>query len=101
VALLLQPFIGLLHHRRFISTQGQSFWTFIHLWYGRVLILLGIVNGGLGLQLAANTKGGTIAYSILGGVTGALFCALIVYVEAGRIVKKQHPVSEGNKTAES
>jgi hypothetical protein len=101
VALLIQPFIGLLHHRRFVSSQKQSFWTFLHLWYGRTLILLGIINGGLGLQLAANTKRGMIAYSVLGGITGASLCALIAFVEVKRIRTKEPAVPEEHKHAES
>jgi hypothetical protein len=101
VTLLIQPFIGLLHHRRFISTQKQSFWTVLHVWYGRSLILLGIINGGLGLQLAANTKAGMIVYSVLGGTIGASLCTLIVYVEVKRISTKEQAVTEENKHAEA
>ena len=79
VLLLLQPFFGLAHHFRFRKTHKRGVFTQIHVWYGRLLILLGIVNGGLGLQLAANAKGGQIAYGIVGGIFGvAIFIIAIV-----------------------
>ena len=74
--LLVQPLFGLIHHMRFRKTHRPNAWTHLHVWYGRMLILLGIINGGLGLQLAANSKGGEIAYGVVGGVLGA--CVLLV-----------------------
>ncbi|KAJ5625871.1 hypothetical protein N7510_002180 [Penicillium lagena] len=70
VLMLLQPFIGLAHHLRFRKTKMRTAWTRIHVWYGRALILLGIINGGLGLKLAANTTKGKIAYGVVGGIFG-------------------------------
>ncbi|KAK0623972.1 hypothetical protein B0T14DRAFT_406985, partial [Immersiella caudata] len=73
-ALLLQPIIGYIHHRKYIRTQQRSAWSTIHVWYGRALLLLGIINGGLGLQLAkespAYSEPGMIVYSILAGLAG-------------------------------
>lgn len=79
VLLILQPFLGLGHHLRFRKTQKRGMWTRAHVWYGRLLILLGIINGGLGLQLAANTLGGRIAYGIVGFISGvAMICTTIM-----------------------
>ncbi|PGH23888.1 hypothetical protein AJ80_02137 [Polytolypa hystricis UAMH7299] len=80
-ALLLQPFIGYIHHRRFMSTQRRTAWTYLHIWYGRILILVGIINGGLGLQLAANTMAGKIVYGVIAGIVGAAYCIVMVLVE--------------------
>ncbi|KAK2760332.1 hypothetical protein FQN54_002400 [Arachnomyces sp. PD_36] len=77
VLLLLQPFIGFIHHRRFMATQKRTAWTHLHVWYGRVLIILGMINGGLGLKLAANSKAGNIAYGVVAGVIGVLYLASI------------------------
>ncbi|OQD84849.1 hypothetical protein PENANT_c011G10889 [Penicillium antarcticum] len=79
VALFLQPFIGLAHHLRFRKNRKPSF---IHIWYGRVLILLGIINGGLGLKLAANSTGGAIAYGVVGGIFGMLIIILAIQRKA-------------------
>ncbi|KAK3312690.1 integral membrane protein [Apodospora peruviana] len=84
VGILLQPFIGYIHHRRYVRTQQRSNWSTIHVWFGRTLLLLGIVNGGLGLQLALGSpeysEVGLIVYSVLAGVAGLLLLGLIAYV---------------------
>lgn len=84
VLLLLQPFIGLIHHRRYLSKQKAGKWTYLHVWYGRILILLGMINGGLGLQLADNSMGGTIAYGVVAGTVGLFYCGGMVVVELKR-----------------
>ena len=81
VCLIIQPFIGLGHHLRYKKTQQRGIWTLIHRWYGRALILLGMINGGLGLRLANNTTGGKIAYSVIAGISGCAFLGLIVWSE--------------------
>lgn len=87
VALLLQPFIGFIHHRRFMKKQQRSKWTFVHVWYGRVLIILGMINGGLGLQLASDgpayKMAGMISYAVIAGISGVGFLSVIA-VSTGR-----------------
>jgi hypothetical protein len=75
--MLFQPVFGILHHRRILKTQKRGKLTLIHVWYGRVLILLGMINGGLGLKLAANTNPGKIAYGVVVGLMGATYLAVI------------------------
>jgi hypothetical protein len=87
--MLLQPFFGFVHHRRYLATQKRGNWTRLHVWYGRVLILLGIINGGLGLQLAANTRGGTIAYGVVGGVIGMAYCVMVAKSELEKRVRHE------------
>ncbi|KAK2740718.1 hypothetical protein FQN55_008772 [Onygenales sp. PD_40] len=94
VLMLAQPFVGFIHHRMFMKTQKRGAWTHIHIWYGRVLILLGIINGGLGLQLASNSKGGTIAYGVVGGVMGAGYYIMAVVAEMKRRNQKEDIGSE-------
>jgi len=43
-----------------------------------------MINGGLGLQLANNTTGGKIAYSVVAGISGTSFIGLIVWSEMRR-----------------
>ncbi|KAK0653133.1 hypothetical protein B0T16DRAFT_444171 [Cercophora newfieldiana] len=93
-ALLLQPFFGFIHHRLYLRTQKGSQWATLHVWYGRVLILLGIINGGLGLQLASGSpvysKAGMIAYSVLAGLSGLSLLVIIVvsFFGAGTAAKQ-------------
>jgi hypothetical protein len=44
---------------------------------------LGIVNGGLGLKLAANTNGGKIAYGVVAGGIAVLYALLVVFRRKG------------------
>ena len=84
--LFFQPLFGVLHHRVFVSERRKSIWTLIHVWYGRVVIALGIINGGTGLSLAADTgnqlpsmiRKGKIAYGVLAGVMVVLYVAVVL-----------------------
>ena len=46
----------------------RTFWIRQHLWFGRALVILGAINGGLGLQLSSNTIKGEMAYCVIAGV---------------------------------
>ncbi|KAF3041333.1 hypothetical protein E8E12_006600 [Didymella heteroderae] len=52
--LLVQPLAGWLHHRQFLRTGQRSAVSHGHIWIGRVAIILGMINGGLGLQLGGS-----------------------------------------------
>lgn len=65
----------------FTHKDRKTVWTHVHVWYGRILIALGIVNGGLGLQLANNTRPGTITYGVAAGVIGVGYCVVMFLVE--------------------
>lgn len=69
-----QPMLGLLHHRHFVQNQGRGFVSHFHIWWGRLLMVLGIINGGLGLQLALASKSVIIGYSVASAV---LFLAYV------------------------
>ncbi|KAL8854535.1 MAG: hypothetical protein Q9221_000570 [Calogaya cf. arnoldii] len=75
--LLLQPVLGYVHHRIYIRRKGRTAWGISHVWYGRMLILLAVINGGLGLQLSDNTIKGEIAYGIIVGVMFLLYLAVL------------------------
>ncbi|KAF4981048.1 hypothetical protein FZEAL_3100 [Fusarium zealandicum] len=80
VLLSVQPFLGYLHHRRYTQNGGRGMLKHIHIWYGRILMVMGIVNGGLGLQLAGQTTGiWAIAYSVVGGVLGASYMGSVIF----------------------
>ena len=97
VLLILQPFIGLIQHLRYKKTRERGIWTVVHRWYGRALILLGMINGGLGLRLANDTIGGKIAYGVVAGVSGSSLLGLIIWSE--RKDRKSH-VSKAEAAAQ-
>ncbi|KFZ13412.1 hypothetical protein V502_06623 [Pseudogymnoascus sp. VKM F-4520 (FW-2644)] len=84
--ILVQPFLGIIHHFLYKRDGKRTLFGLAHCWYGRVIIILAVVNGGLGLQLARNTRGGEIAYGVVAGV------ALLVYLGAAAYsVKAKKP----------
>lgn len=78
VALMgLQPILGFAHHRYFRSHGKRGIISHVHIWFGRILMILGIINGGLGLQLASSSKGYIIAYSVIAGIAALLYTGSI------------------------
>ncbi|RDW70373.1 hypothetical protein BP5796_08770 [Coleophoma crateriformis] len=85
---LIQPFLGLIHHRAYVRTQSRTAWGYAHAWYGRALIICAIVNGGLGLQLAANSRGGEIAWGVVSGVMFVTYLAIVALTGRKKKVKE-------------
>ncbi|KAJ3545002.1 hypothetical protein NM208_g2739 [Fusarium decemcellulare] len=91
--LTIQPFLGIIHHRRYTKHGGQGKIKQIHVWYGRALMILGIVNGGLGLQLARQTSGvWFIVYVVLGGLITAGYAGTVVTTS----IRARQKMSRGN-----
>lgn len=81
----VQPLLGYLHHRRFQARGGgRMLVSYAHVWNGRVLIVLGIVNGGLGLQISRAPDGATLGYTIVAAVFGGVWVAVTVLGEVRR-----------------
>jgi len=77
-SLLLQPVTGLVHHLLYKHRGRPNGATYPHIWWGRAVITLGIINGGLGLQLTENTTNGAIAYGVVAGFMWLLWMAVIL-----------------------
>ena len=84
--LFFQPFLGIGHHVLFKRNGGPNVLTYPHIWWGRILITLGIANGFLGLQLSDNTLGIETAYAIVAGIIWAVWMglALLAYLRIRR-----------------
>ncbi|KAF2103820.1 hypothetical protein NA57DRAFT_50688 [Rhizodiscina lignyota] len=93
VFLFFQPILGVMHHIMFKKYQRRQVWSYAHLWLGRILITLGIINGGLGLRLADNTKSGEIAYGVVAGIIWLIWMAAAVYGELKR-ARAQRQIQE-------
>lgn len=80
--LLVQPITGLTHHLLYKARKHGGVTTYTHVWWGRAIITLGIINGALGLMLSDNTMKGEIIYGVIAGVMwltwmGVIFLAYI------------------------
>lgn len=88
VLIFLQPIFGFLHHAMFKKYNSRTLWSYVHIWLGRAAITLGIINGGLGLQLAdsmnRSSKGGIIAYAVIAALVWLVWVAAMVIGERRR-----------------
>ncbi|KAF2490172.1 hypothetical protein BU16DRAFT_596089 [Lophium mytilinum] len=90
VVLLFQPVLGMLHHIGFKKNTRRGVWSYVHIWLGRGLITLGIVNGGLGLKLAKDmgigkpTNGQVIAYVVMAALMWGVYMLAAVFGEVKR-----------------
>lgn len=81
---LSMPILGILHHKNYISTHNSYKFAWIHVYLGRVLILAGIINGGLGFQLGyyethlPKLRQGEIAYGAIAGFIGLVWISVSI-----------------------
>jgi hypothetical protein len=54
LVMFAMPFFGHMHHKLFVKYKHRTSWSYAHIWVGRAAITFGIVNGGLGLNVAYN-----------------------------------------------
>lgn len=73
----LQPLFGWLHHTYYLRHHGRGSISYVHIWYGCALMILGLVNGGLGLQWAGSQRSFVIAYSVVAAIVTALYLAAV------------------------
>ncbi len=85
VALFFQPILGTVHHLRFKKLQRRGVWSHLHIWNGRIMITLGIINGGIGLYLAGATTALKTAYGVVAGVMWVLWMLLAIFGELRRV----------------
>ncbi|KAF2757605.1 CBD9-like protein [Pseudovirgaria hyperparasitica] len=83
--LLVQPLLGMLHHRRFAQLHRRTSVSHMHIWLGRGAITLGIVNGGLGLQLTGGNKEWNIVYGVVAAVVWVSWMGVAGWAEVRRV----------------
>lgn len=80
--ILGQPALGWMHHKAFKQNGNRSSWSWAHISIGRIAIVMGMVNAGLGLSLSGHTRGiYVIGYGVVCGVMGVSYLAAIIYGE--------------------
>jgi hypothetical protein len=97
IMVTVQPLLGWVHHKAFLRTGGRTASSYGHIWMGRVAIILGMINGGLGLKLAGVCKQYVIAYSVVAGVMGLAFIASAV---VGELANSRRRSSVGGASEE-
>lgn len=93
--LIIQPFVGFIHHRVYKRVERRQGWSYTHLFIGRVGITLGIVNGGLGLYLANASTYDKKVYTIVAAIMWALWMVVALWAEIRRLRQARR---SGHKT---
>jgi hypothetical protein len=79
------PALGVVHHLGFKKSGRRSIISHIHIWLGRCLITLGIINGGLGLQLANNKRSTLAVYATVAGIFWLMWMLAACFGEVRRM----------------
>lgn len=82
--LLFQPLMGLYAHLHLKRSGERSVFAYVHRWWGRILVILGVINGGLGFMLAGIGTpgvpvGAVIAYSVIAGIVLSSYLLVVVF----------------------
>ena len=77
--LIVQPILGYVHHLQYKRYKTTSPYTVAHVWFGRVVVTIGIIDGVLGLTLAGQSTGTIVAYCVVAGGIWALWIVFVVY----------------------
>jgi hypothetical protein len=87
--MVLQPVFGYFHHRHYLKHKNRTHISYVHIFYGRSLMIVGAINGGLGLQLANASKSLIIAYSVVAVIMSFFYASgpLIKFYRAKRTEK--------------
>lgn len=73
VLLLIQPILGIMHHKYFLKYRERGAISYAHIWWGRILLTLAVINGGLGLKLTNAGNSAVIAYAIIAAVCFGIY----------------------------
>ena len=93
IALAIQLSLGYFHHRIFKRTQGSTLYALIHRYFGQLTIVVAVVNGGLGLPLASNTRGLAV-YITLVIIAMAVYFGVLAFNRfrsVHKVKQYQHP----------
>lgn len=87
-----QPIYGFIHHRQFKKIGHRTKISYVHLWFGRVIVFGGMINGGLGLVLAGVTDSKhVITYAVVAAILGISYILAIFWGERRRKRTKMGP----------
>jgi hypothetical protein len=67
LGLMIQGGLGWYHHKRYVEDKptNRRWFTHLHLWFGRVLLFLGLINMGLGMQLYGDNAGAQAGWYLI------------------------------------
>ncbi|OQO04792.1 hypothetical protein B0A48_09716 [Cryoendolithus antarcticus] len=98
-ALFFMPLAGTIHHRLYQKLQGRTLWSYAHIFTGRIGVVLGMINGGLGLQLANTGRAYITVYSVFAGLMGAIYVSVMVFDEYKRVRTSSKPATASSSAS--
>lgn len=83
LAVIVQWGLGFWHHRQYKLTQSPTKYGPIHRYFGQAVVLLGVLNGGIGLTWSAAARPFVIAYAVVVAIVGVGVIAAVVWKRFG------------------
>ncbi|KAG8164640.1 hypothetical protein KVR01_004915 [Diaporthe batatas] len=97
--LVIQPGLGFIHHSQFAKTGSRGMFSHAHIWWGRIWLILGVINGGLGLQLSGASNGLIIAYSVIAAIMYLVYAVVKSLVSFRSRGRRSNGSLEGRKVS--
>ncbi|KAL1838203.1 hypothetical protein VTJ49DRAFT_2930 [Mycothermus thermophilus] len=79
--MFVQPVLGHIHHQRFKVLRRRQIWSHLHLWNGRVMVTLGIINAGLGIWAAKEGWDWKMSFMVLAVLMWTVWVLMAVRFE--------------------
>ncbi|RYP71117.1 hypothetical protein DL771_005051 [Monosporascus sp. 5C6A] len=86
VFVVIQFALGFMHHRVYKKTQQATKMAPIHVWLGRLAIILGVANGFTGFTLAGSPKNNYV----LMGIVLFVFPVIVLVLVTKRLLQKKY-----------
>lgn len=78
ILVLFQPALGLYQHLHYRKTGTRSNFGVAHRWLGRIVMVLGVINGGLGYQISGTTDA-YIPYAVVAAIVFLIYISVIAF----------------------
>lgn len=88
-----------MHHSNYKKLGRRTIWSHLHLWNGRTMIALGIINGGLGLLVARASDQARTAYAAVAGVMSILWILASIFGECKKAIEVRRQSRAARKEA--
>jgi len=82
--IFLQGPLGYIHHVAYKKYQRRTFTSHLHLWIGRLVIPLGMVNCALGLKFSSQSALKIIVYCIIAAIIFVVYIGVVFMGERRR-----------------
>ncbi|TWU74444.1 hypothetical protein ED733_004426 [Metarhizium rileyi] len=75
ILMTIQPVLGWFHLRYFVKHGQRGPISHVHIWFGRIIMIVGIANGGIGLQGAGASSRFVVTYTIVAIMVSIIYLA--------------------------